>query len=147
MMTRCSPPMFVQNGWASCSGESRNRPTCLQTASFELLDCTAIKLKRPKVTGGEVGVSSDTIRARPKAKQSRRHIMPQCKQNSINIYKKQQQINSASLNTGEDRVVLAFGKLEPVPALTVTSPVRCSLIPDNERRALFLLSSHQFGNL
>ena len=33
----------------------------------------AIKFKRPKVTGGEVGVSSDTIRA--KAKQSRRHIL------------------------------------------------------------------------
>ena len=43
--------------WASCSGESRNRPTCLQTAGFELPDCTTIKLKRPKVTGGEVGVS------------------------------------------------------------------------------------------
>ena len=52
--------------WASCSAESRNRPTCLQTVGFELLDCTAIKLKRPKVTGGEVGVSLDTIRARPK---------------------------------------------------------------------------------
>ena len=35
---------------------------CLQTAGFELLDYTAINLKRPKVTGGEVGVSSDTIR-------------------------------------------------------------------------------------
>ena len=33
----------------------------------------AIKFKRPKVTGGEVGVSSDTIRA--KEKQSRRHIL------------------------------------------------------------------------
>ena len=32
---------------------------------FELLDCTVIKLKRPKVTGGEVGVSSNTVRARP----------------------------------------------------------------------------------
>ena len=31
---------------------------------------------------GEVGVSSDTIRARPKATQSRRHILPQCKQKS-----------------------------------------------------------------
>ena len=57
-------------------------------------------------------------------------------------------INSASLSTGEDRVLLAVGELERVPALTVTSPVRCSLIiPDHERRALFLLSSHQFGNL
>ena len=54
----------------------------LHAAGFELLDCTAIKLKRPKVTGGEVGVSSDIIRARPKAKQSRRHILPQCKQKS-----------------------------------------------------------------
>ena len=44
------------------------------------------------------------------------------------IYRKQQQINSASLSTGEDRVVLAVGELERVPALTVTSPVRCSLI-------------------
>ena len=44
--------------------------------------------------------------------------------------------------------MLAVGELERVPALTVTSPVRCSLIiPDHERRALFLLSSHQFGNL
>ena len=109
--------------WASCSGESRNRSTCLQTADFELLDCTAIKLKRPKV----------------------------CKQkslNTINIYRKQQQTNSAPLSTGKVRVVLAVGELERVPALTVTSPVRCSLIiPDHERRALFLLSSHQFGNL
>ena len=47
----------------------------LQTAGSELLDCTAIKLKRPKVTGGEVGVLPDTVRARPKAKQSRRHIL------------------------------------------------------------------------
>ena len=98
-----------------------------------------------------MGVSSDTIRARPKPKQSRRHILPQCKQkslNTINIYRKQLQINSASLSTGEDRVVLAVGELEWVPALTETSPVRCSLIiPDHERRALFLLSSHQFGNL
>ena len=39
-----------------------------------LSSLTAIKLKRPKVTGGEVGVSSDTIRARPKAKQSWRHM-------------------------------------------------------------------------
>ena len=54
----------------------------------------------------------------------------------------------ASLSTGEDRVVLAVGELERVPALTVTSPMRCSLIiPDHERRALFLLSSYQFGNL
>ena len=60
MMTRCSIPMFVQR--ASCSGENRNRPTFLQTAGFELLDYTAINLKRPKVTGWEVGVSSDTIR-------------------------------------------------------------------------------------
>ena len=59
-----------------------------------------------------------------------------------------QQINSASLSTGEDQVVLAIGELEWVPALTVTLPVLCSLIiPDHERRALFLLSSHQFGNL
>ena len=44
--------------------------------------------------------------------------------------------------------MLAVGELERVPALTVTSPVWCSLIiPDHERRALFLLSSHQFGNL
>ena len=49
--------------WGSCSRESRNRPTCLQTAGVELLDSTAIKLKRPKVTGGELGVSSDTVRA------------------------------------------------------------------------------------
>ena len=56
------------------------------------------------------------------------------------IYRKQQQINSASLSTGEDRVVLAVGELERVPALTVTSSVRCSLIiPDHERQALFLL--------
>ena len=39
--------------------------TCLQTAGFELLDCTELKLKRPQVTGGEVGVLSDTVRARP----------------------------------------------------------------------------------
>ena len=39
-------------------------------------------------------------------------------------------------------------RLERVPALTVTLPMQCSLIiPDHERRALFLLSSHQFGNL
>ena len=64
------------------------------------------------------------------------------------MYRKRQKINSASLSTGEDRVVLAVGELERVPAMTVTSPVRCSLIiPDHERRALFLLSSHQFGNL
>ena len=49
--------------------------------------------------------------------------------------RKQQQINSASLSTGEDRVVLAFGELERVPAMTVTSPVRCSFL--HERRALF----------
>ena len=98
-----------------------------------------------------MGVSLDTIRARPKAKQPRRHILPQCKQkssNTINIYRKQQLINSASLSAGEDRVVLAVGELEWVPALTATSPVQCSLIiPDHERWALFLLSSHQFGNL
>ena len=98
-----------------------------------------------------MGVSSDTIRTRPKAKQSRRHILPQCKAKIIKynyIYRKQQQINSASLSTGEDRVLLAVGELEWIPALTVTSPVRCSLIiPDHERRALFLLSSHQFGDL
>ena len=42
------------------------------------------------------------------------------------------------LSTGEDRVVLAVGELERVPALTVISSVRCSLIiPDHERRALF----------
>ena len=36
--------------------------------------------------------------------------------------------------------MLAVGELEWVPALTVTSPVRCSLIiPDHERQALFLL--------
>ena len=58
-----------------------------------------------------------------------------------------QLINSASLSTGEDRAVLAVGEFER-PALTVTSPVQCSvIIPDHERRALFLLSSHQFGNL
>ena len=62
--------------------ESWSLCTCLQTAGFELLDCTAIKLKRPKVTGGKVGILSDTIRARPKAKQSRRYILPQCKQKS-----------------------------------------------------------------
>ena len=63
MMTRCSIPMlYKMYTWASCSGESINRPTCLQTAGFELLDYTAINLKRPKVTGGEVGVSSDIIR-------------------------------------------------------------------------------------
>ena len=85
-----------------------------------------------------MGVSSDTIRARPKAKQSRRHILPQRKQKSINIYRKQQQINSASLSSREDRVLLAVGELERVPALAVTSPVLCSLIiPDHERRALF----------
>ena len=50
------PCLYKMYTWASCSGESRN-PTCLQTAGFEFLDCTAIKLKRPKVTGGEVGVS------------------------------------------------------------------------------------------
>ena len=66
----------------------------------------------------------------------------------MNMYRKEQQINSASSSTGEDRVVLAVGELERVPVLTVTSPVRCSLIiPDHERRALFLLSSHQLGNL
>ena len=60
----------------------------------------------------------------------------------------QLKINSASLSTGEDRVVLAVSELERDPALTVTSPVRCSLIiPDHERLALFLLSSYQFGNL
>ena len=49
--------------------------------------------------------------------------------------------NNKLLSTGEDRVVLAVGELERVPALTVTSPVRCSLIiPDHERWALFLLS-------
>ena len=41
-----------------------------------------MKLKRPKVIGGEVGVSPDTVSARPKAKQSRRHILLQCKQKS-----------------------------------------------------------------
>ena len=42
------------------------------------------------------------------------------------------------LSTGEDRVVLAVGELERAPALTVTSPVWCSLIiPDHERWALF----------
>ena len=72
-----------------------------------------------------------------KQKQSQRHILPKCKQKSY-IYRKQQQINSASLSTGEDQVVLAVGELERVHALTVTSPVRCSLIiPDHERRALF----------
>ena len=91
-----------------------------------------------------MGVSSDTIRARPKAKQCWRHILPQCKQKKS----KQQQINSASLSTGEDRVVLAVGELERIPALTVTSPVRySSIIPDHERWALFLLSSYQFDNL
>ena len=79
MMTRSSPPMlYKMYTWASCSGENRNRPTCLQTAGFELLDCIAIKLKRPKVAGGE---SSDTIRARPKAKKSRRHIYPNVSKN------------------------------------------------------------------
>ena len=33
----------------------------------------------------------------------------------INIYRKQQQINSDSLSTGEGRVVLAVGELERVP--------------------------------
>ena len=34
--------------------------------------------------------------------------------------------------------MLAVGELEPVPALTVTSPVQCSfIIPDHKRRALF----------
>ena len=135
--------------WASCSGESRNRPTCLQTAGFELLDCTAIKLKRPKVTGGEVGVSSDTIMARPKAKQPRGTFYPNVRKNhKIQLIFTATTINSDSFSTGEDRVVLAVGELERVPALTATSPVQCSLIiPDHERRALFLLSSHQFGNL
>ena len=59
--------------------------------------------------------------------------------------RKQQQINSASLSTGEDLVVLAFGELERVPALTVTSPVQCSFL--HERRALFVAISHQFGNI
>ena len=39
-----------------------------------------------------------------------------------------------------DWIVLAVGELEQVPELTVTSPVQCYLIiPDHERRALFLL--------
>ena len=81
-------------------------------------------------------VSPDTVRARPKAKKSWRRILSQCKQKIINIYSKQQQINSASLSTGEDRAVHTVGKHERVPALTVTSPVRCSLIiPDHERPA------------
>ena len=113
--------------WASCSGESRN-PTCLQTAGFEFLDCTAIKLKRPKVTGGEVGVSPDTVRARPMSKAVWRHILPQCKQKSFNIYRKQQQINPASFEYIPEKIELvhAAGESERVPALTVTSPVRCS---------------------
>ena len=43
------------------------------------------------------------------------------------------------------QLIFTVGELEWVPALTVTSPVQCFLIiPDHERRALFLLSSHQF---
>ena len=88
-----------------------------------------------------MGVSSDTIRARPKAW---RHILSQYAKiiKSINIYRKQQQINSASLSTGEDQVVLAVGELERVPALTVTSPVRCSLLFLIMKGVLFLPSSH-----
>ena len=66
-----------------------------------------------------MGVSSDTIRARPKAKQCRRHILPQCKQKKS----KQQQINSASLSTGEDRVVLTVGELERIQVVESSSLV------------------------
>ena len=48
--------------------------------------------------------------------------------NVSKTHKYLQKINSASWSTGEDRVVLAVGELERVPALTVTSPVRCSLL-------------------
>ena len=65
-----------------------------------------------------MGVSSNIIRARTKAKQSQRHIY--IKYTS----RKQQQINSASLSTRENRVALAVGELERVPVLTVTSPVQ-----------------------
>ena len=39
-----------------------------------------------------------------------------------------QKFKSAYLSTGEDRVVFAVGELERVPALTISSPVRYSLI-------------------
>ena len=66
----------------------------------------------------------------------------------ILITESNNKIESASLSTEEDRVVLAVGELERVPTLTVPSPVQCSLIiPDLKMLALFLLSSHQFGNL
>ena len=57
------------------------------------------------------------------------------KNHKIQLIFTAKQIHSASLSTGEDRVVLTFGELERVPALTVTSPVRCSFL--HERRALF----------
>ena len=126
--------------WASCSGENRNRPTCLQTAGFEFLDYTAINLKRPKVTGGEVGVSSDTIRLGLKQSSLGGTFYPNVSKNH-----KIQLIFTESISFFE---YWRRSRLERVPALTVTLPVLCSLIiPDHERRALFLLSSNQFGNL
>ena len=81
---------------------------------------------------------------------NRRYLisMPQCKQkslNTINIYRKQQQIKSG---TGEDRVVHVVGEHKWVPVLTVSSPVLYSLIiPDHERRALFAIKSPLWKSL
>ena len=78
-------------------------------AGLELLDCNAIKLNITKVTGGEVGVYTDTVRATPKAKQSQRHQCKQKLKKTIYIYRKQH-VNSASLSTGEDRTVHVVGE-------------------------------------
>ena len=92
------------------------------------------------------GVSSDTIRARPEAKQSRRHIL-QAKNLKIQFIFTERNNKLIQLFLVQEKIEQCM-QLVTVPALTVTSLVRCFLIiPDQERRALFVIQSPVWQSL
>ena len=95
---------------------------------------TAINLKRPKVTGWEVGVSSDTIRLGLKQSSLGGTFYPNVSKN----HKIQLIFTESNNKLIQLLEYWRRSRLERVPALTVTLPVRWSLIiPDHERWALF----------